>query len=113
MSDATAGLLQAGVLLAALGSSYRPMGRYLAHVLTSDRHWKGERLLYTAMGVGSDADQRWPTYARSLLAFSAVSVAGLYGLQRLQEDLPVSPNLPTVAADQAFNTAVSFVTASR
>jgi K+-transporting ATPase ATPase A chain len=62
------------------------------------------------MGVDPDGDQRWPVYARSVLAFSLVSVVGLYALQRLQGDLPLSLGLPGVAADQAFNTAASFTT---
>ena len=49
-------------------------------------------------------------YARSLLAFSAVSVLGLYALLRLQPKLPLSLGFPGVPADQAFNTAASFVT---
>ena len=62
------------------------------------------------MGVDPDADQRWPVYARSLLAFSLVCVLCLYALQRLQPELPLSLGFPGVAPDQAFNTAVSFVT---
>ena len=61
------------------------------------------------MGVDPKADQRWPVYARALLAFSAVSVLGLYALQRFQPDLPLSLGFPGVAPDQAFNTATSFV----
>ena len=49
-------------------------------------------------------------YARSLLAFSAVSVLGLYAAAAL----PVAPaavlGFPGVEPDQAFNTAASFVT---
>ena len=62
------------------------------------------------IGVDPKADQRWPVYARSLLAFSAVSVLGLYALQRFQPHLPLSLGFPGVAPGQAFNTAASFVT---
>jgi K+-transporting ATPase ATPase A chain len=44
------------------------------------------------------------------LAFSAVSVLVLYGLLRLQQHLWLSLGFPGVAPDQAWNTAVSFVT---
>ena len=110
MSDTTAGLLQLGLLLAALAACYRPFGAYMARVYTSEHDTRPERLLYRVIGVDSTADQRWPVYARSLLAFSAVSVLGLYALQRLQPHLPLSLGFPGVAPDQAFNTAASFTT---
>ena len=110
MSDTTAGLLQVGLLIAALASCYRPLGAYMARVYTSDHHTWIERALYRLMGVDPAADQRWPAYARALLAFSGVSVLVLYALLRLQPQLPLSLGFPGVAADQAFNTAASFVT---
>jgi potassium-transporting ATPase potassium-binding subunit len=110
MSDTTAGLLQVGLLLAALAACYRPLGAYMARVYTSDHDTRVERSVYRVVGVDPKADQRWPAYARALLAFSAVSVVGLYVLQRFQPHLPLSLGFPGVAPDQAFNTAVSFVT---
>jgi K+-transporting ATPase ATPase A chain len=110
MSDSAAGILQAGFLIVALGLAYRPLGAYMANVYESDRHTKVERGLYRAMGVDPNADQRWPVYARALLAFSLVSVLGLYLLLRLQPNLPLSLGFPSVEAGQAFNTAASFVT---
>jgi K+-transporting ATPase ATPase A chain len=110
MSDATAGLLQVGLLVAALAACYRPLGAYMARVYTSEHDTHIERVLYRVIGVDPKADQRWPVYARSLLAFSAVSVLGLYALLRLQTHLPLSLGFRAVAPDQAFNTAASFVT---
>jgi K+-transporting ATPase ATPase A chain len=110
MSDTTAGLLQVGLLIAGLAVCYRPLGGYLARVYESEHDTRTERLVYRVMGVDPKADQRWPVYARSLLAFSAVSVLGLYALQRLQPHLPLSLGFPGVAPAQAFNTAASFVT---
>lgn len=110
MSDTTAGLLQVGLLIAALAACYRPLGRYMARVYTSDTDSRVERGIYRLVGVDPRADQRWPVYVRSLLAFSAVSVLGLYALLRLQPLLPLSLGFPSVPADQAFNTAASFVT---
>ncbi len=110
MSDTTAGLLQVGLLLAALAASYRPLGAYMARVYTSEHDTRAERVLYRVMGVDPKADQRWPVYARSLLAFSAICVLGLFALQRFQSHLPLSLGFPGVAPDQAFNTATSFVT---
>ncbi|QRX89811.1 potassium-transporting ATPase subunit KdpA [Streptomyces noursei] len=110
MGDTAAGWLQAAVLVAALALSHRPLGGALAHVLTTDRHWRIERLVYRAGGVNGDADQRWPAYLRSLLAFSFMSTLFLYAFLRLQDHLLLSLGRKPVPADLAFNTAASFVT---
>jgi potassium-transporting ATPase potassium-binding subunit len=110
MSDTTAGLLQVGALILALAVCYRPLGGYMARVLSSERDLGVERVVYRAVGVDSKADQRWSVYAASLIAFSLVSVVLLYALQRLQANLPLSLGLPGVDPALAFNTAVSFVT---
>jgi potassium-transporting ATPase potassium-binding subunit len=110
MSDTTAGLLQVGLLIAALAACYRPLGAYMARVYESEHDTKAERVIYRVMGVDPKADQRWPAYARALLAFSAVSVLFLYALQRFQSHLPLSLGFPGVAPAQAWNTAASFVT---
>jgi K+-transporting ATPase ATPase A chain len=110
MSAAAAGWLQAGLLAVALAASYRPLGDYVAHVFTTDKHWRGERVLYRLMGVDPYADQHWKVYVRSVLAFSAVSVLFLYGFQRLQNHLVLSLGFGPVSPDQSFNTAASFVT---
>jgi len=110
MTAPLASALQAGLLVLALVLAYRPLGDYLANVLTSPRHLRLERLLYRVVGVDPDADQRWPVYLRSVLAFSLVSVLFLFAFQRLQALLPLSLGHPGVQTDIAWNTAVSFVT---
>ncbi|MFZ0159890.1 MAG: potassium-transporting ATPase subunit KdpA [Kineosporiaceae bacterium] len=110
MSDTTAGLLQVGVLVAALAACYRPMGDYLARVFTSARHARIERGVYRLVGVDGDAEQSWASYLRAVLAFSGVSVVFLYAFQRLQNHLWLSLGLPAVEPGQAWNTAASFVT---
>ncbi len=110
MSDTLAGLLQVGALVLALATCYRPLGGYVAHVLTTDRDLRVERLVYRLVGVDQKADQRWTTYAGSVLAFSAASMLALYALQRLQQGLPWSLDFPGVDPALAFNTAASFVT---
>jgi K+-transporting ATPase ATPase A chain len=105
-----AGSLQALALVAALALSYRPLGDYMAHVLTTRRHLKGERVLYKLVGVDGDAEQTWASYLRSVLAFSFVSVLFLYAFQRLQNDLWLSLGFPAVTPATAWNTAASFVT---
>ncbi|MFB6566779.1 potassium-transporting ATPase subunit KdpA [Streptomyces noursei] len=110
MGDTAAGWLQVTALVVALGLSYRPLGDGMAHVLTTERHWRVERLVYRAGGVNADVDQRWPVYLRGLLAFGLVSVLFLYAFLRLQDHLLLSLGHEPVPADLAFNTAASFVT---
>ncbi|NUR31802.1 MAG: potassium-transporting ATPase subunit KdpA [Catenulispora sp.] len=110
MSDTTAGWLQAAALVLLLAVSYRPLGDYMAHILTTRKHWRGERVIYRLMGVDSEADQTWGVYLRSVLAISAVGVLGLYGLLRIQHHLMTALGMPKMQADLAYNTAASFVT---
>ena len=105
----TAGL-QILALVTVLAAVYRPFGDYMARVLTSDRHTGVERGIYRVIGVDASADQRWPVYLRSVLAFSLVSMAVLYALLRLQAYLPYSLDREGMPSLQALNTAVSFVT---
>jgi len=110
MSSTAAGWLQFALLFAALAACYVPLGNYLAHIFTSDKDWRIERGFYRLMGIDSKADQKWSTYVRSILAFSAVSVLFLYGLMRLQHYLLLSLGMPNVPPALAWNTASSFVT---
>lgn len=110
MSDRLAGLLQFTVLIGALGISWYFLGTYMAKVFTAATHSRVERVLYRGMGVDPDADQRWSTYLRSLLAFSLVGVLLLYAIQRLQSHLGLTGGFPGVRPVVAFDTAASFVT---
>ncbi|MFF3018531.1 potassium-transporting ATPase subunit KdpA [Streptomyces sp. NPDC057939] len=109
MSPVTAGVLQLLALIAALALAYRPLGDHMARVYSSEKHWKPEKWIYKAIGANPNAEMRWPAYLRAVLAFSAVSVLFLYGLQRLQGSLPGSLGFVSIDPDQAFNTAASFV----
>ena len=110
MSGSAAGFLQVGLLVLALAACYRPLGDYIAHVVTSDRDWRVEKAIYRLMGVDPRADQRWGVYARSVLAFSAISVLAVYLLERIQGHLFLSNAMPGVPAALAWNTAASFTT---
>ena len=113
--------LQIAALLVALGVGAPLLGRYMATVFRDDPDAapsRGdkvfgpiERLIYRVCGIDSKREQRWNVYALSVVAFSAVSVFGLYLLQRIQDVLPLNPTgVPAVPPGIAFNTAVSFVT---
>lgn len=69
-----------------------------------------ERALYRAAGV-TGAGQRWTGYAAAVLAFNAAGFVLLYLILRLQGWLPFNAQgFGAMSADQAFNTAVSFMT---
>jgi len=112
VSSTLAGWLQVGLLVAALAACYVPLGNYIAKIFTTKQHWKVERAIFKATGIDPDVDQSWGQYLRSMLAFSAVSVLFLYGMQRLQGYLLsfVGPHMAAVPANTAFNTAASFTT---
>jgi K+-transporting ATPase ATPase A chain len=125
VNSTLAGWLQVGLLVAALVACYIPLGNYIAKIFggsggssprasssTTNKHWKVERAIFKATGIDPDVDQTWGQYLRSMLAFSAVSVLFLYGMQRLQGYLLsfVGPHMAAVPANTAFNTAVSFTT---
>jgi K+-transporting ATPase ATPase A chain len=110
VSPALAGFLQVGLLVLALAICYRPLGDYIARVVTTDKDWRVERVIYRTMGVDPKADQRWSVYLRSMLAFSAISVLAVYLLERIQGHLFLSNGMSAVPAPLAWNTAASFTT---
>ncbi|MCK9877065.1 potassium-transporting ATPase subunit KdpA [Frankia sp. Ag45/Mut15] len=110
MSTNVAGVLAVALLVALLCAGYRPLGDHMYRVYTDRRHLRVERVIYRLTGVNPDAGQRWGVYARSVLAFSLVSVLLLYLLERVQAHLPGSLGFAGVAPPLAWNTAVSFMT---
>ncbi|PZG18452.1 potassium-transporting ATPase subunit KdpA [Nonomuraea aridisoli] len=110
MSSTLAGILFIASLLLALALCYKPLGDYMYRVYTGTRHLAVERVIYRLVGVKPDSEQSWGVYARSVLAFSALSLLFLYALQRLQSHLFLSLGMAPVEPALAWNTAVSFVT---
>lgn len=110
MPGPLAAALQVGLLVTALALVHVPLGDGLARVFTDRRNWRVEAWLYRAAGIDPSADQRWATYARSVVALSLVSVLALYALLRLQGALPLSLGHGPVPPTGAWNTAVSFTT---
>src|SRR6266542_3908202 len=94
-----------------------PLGAYIARAMEGQRTFLQpllgpvERLTHRALRVQPQREQAWKPYARSMLAFSVVSIALLYLLQRVQGLLPLNPDgHGAVSPFLALNTAVSFVT---
>ncbi|BBX72327.1 potassium-transporting ATPase subunit KdpA [Mycobacterium shinjukuense] len=112
MSDSTAGLLCLTLLAAALVTVHVPLGDYMFRVYSCEKHWRAERFVYRLIGANPASEQTWASYARSVLAFSAVSVIVLFVLQLIQDKLPLHLHDPATVMTPAlaWNTAVSFVT---
>ena len=110
--------LQLLVLIALLAISTPLLGNYMAKVYGSEEARRAtgcscpvERLIYRVCGVDPESEQRWQTYAISLLAFSFASLIVLYAQLRLQGHLPLNPDgLGGVKPTLSFNTSVSFLT---
>ena len=112
MSSTTAGILFLASLIIALAAVHVPLGDYMYRVYASPKDWRAERVAYRLIGADPKSEQTWGAYARSVLAFSAVSVIFLFLLQLAQGRLPLHLNDPgtPMTPTLAWNTAVSFVT---
>jgi potassium-transporting ATPase potassium-binding subunit len=115
----TQGVLQIFLYFAVLLALTKPFGSFMARVYEGQRTFLHpvlrplERFVYTLSGVREESEQRWTQYAASLLAFSTVSFALVYAIQRLQGYLPLNPaafGSKQATPDLSFNTAVSFMT---
>ncbi len=110
MSDTWAGIVFLLALVAALALVHKPLGDYMARVLTGKKHLAVERGIYKAGGIDGEADQTWGVYLRSVLWFSGVSVVFLYVFLRIQHHFWPPYAVPQMSHSQSFNTAASFVT---
>ena len=114
-----AGWSELGVLIVVLVATTPLLGGYMAKVYdpTLGRP-RGDHLfsaiegpIYRVCRIDPDGEQRWNTYALSLLAFSLVSVLILYAQLRLQGHLLLNPDhYKGMDPKLSFNTAVSFLT---
>jgi K+-transporting ATPase ATPase A chain len=109
---------QFAVLVGLLVTTAPLLGKYMARVYGDDGPAPGERFfgaierpMYRLCRIDPASEQRWTTYAISVIAFSLVSFVVLYAILRLQGSLPFNPvDLPSVGEHLSFNTAVSFMT---
>ena len=108
---------QIALLFALVLALAKPLGWYMARVYEGrpcglDRVLGPvERLIYRLCGVNPEDEMDWKTYAKAMLLFNLFGLLAVYALQRLQGFLPFNPaHLGAVAADSAFNTAISFTT---
>ena len=111
-------ILTAAVLLLTILLAL-PLGRYMHRVYSGDRFWATrlmgpvERGLYRITGVSADQEMGWKRYAVALLIFNLIGGVFLYALLLAQGALPLDPqHFKGVPSSSAFNTAVSFLTAT-
>ena len=94
-----------------------PIGLYMARVFSEERTFLDpvlrpvERTIYRLCGVHPDTEMTWSEYAVAMLLFSLVGMLVLYGMERLQQFLPLNPQgFGPPSPDLSFNTAASFTT---
>jgi K+-transporting ATPase ATPase A chain len=112
VSTTTAGIIFLALLIVALAAVHVPLGDYMYRVYSSDKHSRVERGIYRLIGADPKSEQSWGAYARSVLAFSAISILFLFIFQLVQGKLPLHLNDPATPMTPAlaWNTAVSFIT---
>jgi K+-transporting ATPase ATPase A chain len=112
VSSTTAGILFLATLIIALAAVHVPVGDYMYRVYSSNKDSRAERVIYRLIGADPKSEQSWGAYARSVLAFSAISVMFLFIFQLVQGKLPLHLNDPATPMTPAlaWNTAISFVT---
>jgi len=95
----------------------KPLGEYMGRVLDQETTFLDpvlgplERGLYRAAGIRPDERMDWKQYSWALLIFSLLGLVFLFGLQLIQQRLPLNPqHQPAVTWGVALNTAVSFIT---
>jgi K+-transporting ATPase ATPase A chain len=117
VTETAAGIVFLALLIVALVAVHRPVGDYMYRVYSSDEDASRkdnavERVIYRLIGADPRSEQNWGAYARSVLAFSVISVLVLFALQLVQGRLPLHLNDPATPMTPAlaWNTAISFVT---
>jgi K+-transporting ATPase ATPase A chain len=111
------GVTQIGLYFVVLLALAKPLGWYMARVYEAkpcglDRLFGPvEGALYRVCGVRPSNEMDWKTYGLAMLLFNAAGLLFLYGLQRVQDFLPLNPaGLGAASPDLSFNTAASFAT---
>ncbi len=113
----TNGIFQLLFYLAALILLAKPLGAFMSRVYQRQKTFLDpvfgpvERLIYRLSRINPDEEMDWKENAVAFLMFNFVGLIIVYGLQRLQQLLPLNPQgLGAVSPDSSFNTAISFAT---
>jgi K+-transporting ATPase ATPase A chain len=93
-----------------------PLGSYIYKVMEGKKVFLSrlilplEKGIYKIMGIKDEDDMSPKDYAAAVVAFSAVGLVIVFGIQMLQNILPFNPqHMGPVRWDLAFNTSASFI----
>ena len=94
-----------------------PLGNYIYKVMTGEKVFLSRVLspvengIYKVIGPQNENEMRPQEYAFAILVFSVIGLAFVFGIQMLQNFLPLNPQqMGATSWHLAFNTAASFVT---
>jgi K+-transporting ATPase ATPase A chain len=111
------GIFQIIFYLVVLVLLAKPLGVFMAEVFEGKKTFLHpifgplEKLIYRLSGINPDEEMDWKQNAIAMMVFNMIGIAVVYGLQRLQQFLPLNPeHFGAVSPDSSFNTAVSFAT---
>ena len=111
------GLFQITFYIAVLTLLAKPLGAFMARVYQREKTFLDpvlgplERGIYRIAGIHPDVEMDWKHNALAMLVFNFLGFIIVYGLQRLQQFLPLNTqHFGPVSPDSSFNTAVSFAT---
>ncbi len=110
-------LIQVGLFSVLVTIISVPLGLYMARVFADEHTFLDpvlrpvERAIYRVCGINPGDEMTWVEYAVAMLLFSFVGMVVLYGMERLQQFLPLNPQaFGPPSPDLSFNTAASFTT---
>jgi len=110
-------LLKIAVFFLLIVAVTKPLGLYMRRVFSGEKTPLDpllrplERLVYRLGGVDAAREHDWKQYTSAMLLFSTIGLLMTYGIQRLQQLLPLNPDrMGAVPPDLAWSTAVSFTT---
>ncbi len=111
------GIIQIIFYLVILVLFARPLGVFMAKIFQGEKTFLHpvfgalEKFIYRISGINPDEEMDWKQNAIAMLVFNVIGIVVVYGLQRLQQLLPLNPqHFGAVTPDSSFNTAVSFAT---
>jgi K+-transporting ATPase ATPase A chain len=93
-----------------------PLGRYIGKVYSGDHTWLDrilnpfDRLIFKFIGVNPEKEMNWKAHLSALLTINLIWFLLSMLVLMTQGALPLNPdNNPSMTADLAFNTSISFI----
>ena len=93
-----------------------PVGKYIAKVFTGDKTFLDpifnpiEKLIFRISGINDQEEMNWKQHLKALLSVNMAWFFLCFFILIFQSNLPLNPDgNPSMSADLAFNTAISFL----